>query len=117
MTIPPTPPTPTPPTTASTPAPAKASPAKKASPKASAKRNTKKDDKERATRASTFSARLREARMAVGYSHGDAANALGVTREGYGRLERGRVMPRADVLLRVAKLFNVSTDWLLGLID
>jgi DNA-binding XRE family transcriptional regulator len=89
----------------------------KASPKASAKRRTKKDDKERASRASTFSARLREARMAVGYSHGTAANALGVTREGYGRLERGRVMPRADVLMRVAKLFNVSTDWLLGLID
>jgi DNA-binding XRE family transcriptional regulator len=105
-----------PPSPSAPPAPP-APPAKKASPKASAKRNTKKDDKERATRASTFSARLREARMAVGYSHGDAANALGVTREGYGRLERGRVMPRADVLLRVAKLFNVSTDWLLGLID
>jgi transcriptional regulator with XRE-family HTH domain len=55
--------------------------------------------------------------MALGQSHDDAAKSLGVTREGYGRLERGRVMPRADVLLRVAKLFNVSTDWLLGLVD
>lgn len=71
----------------------------------------------RQANAATFSARLREARMALGQSHDDAAKSLGVTREGYGRLERGRVMPRADVLLRVAKLFNVSTDWLLGLVD
>lgn len=82
-----------------------------------AKRHTKRAEKERKASATTFSMRLREARMKLGQSHGDAARALGVTREGYGRLERGRVLPRADVLLRVAKLFNVSTDWLLGLRD
>jgi transcriptional regulator with XRE-family HTH domain len=66
----------------------------------------------------TFSARLREARQRAGYATlDDVANALGVTREGYGRLERGRIMPRADVLLRLARLFNVSIDWLLGLRD
>lgn len=74
-------------------------------------------DEERAEYALTFSARLREARTRLGYSHGDVASLLGVTREGYGRLERGRVMPRADLLLRVARLLNVSTDWLLGLRD
>ena len=74
-------------------------------------------DEERAEHALTFSARLREARTRLGYSHGDVASLLGVTREGYGRLERGRVMPRADLLLLVAKFLNVSTDWLLGLRD
>lgn len=72
---------------------------------------------DRAESAVLFSTRLREARIRMGYSHGDVAELLGVTREGYGRLERGRIMPRADVLMRVARLFHVSTDWLLGLID
>jgi DNA-binding XRE family transcriptional regulator len=90
----------------------------KASNKAPAKRHTKAAEKERAAAAVTFSARLREARQRAGYATlDDVANALGVTREGYGRLERGRIMPRADVLLRLARLFNVSIDWLLGLRD
>lgn len=41
-------------------------------------------DEERAENALTFSARLREARTRIGYSHGDVASLLGVTREGYG---------------------------------
>lgn len=82
-----------------------------------AKRNTRQAVVERVASASTFSARLREVRLRLGVSHEAVAEALGVTREGYGRLERGRVLPRADVLLRVARLFNVSTDWLLGLRD
>ena len=83
-----------------------------------AKKHTKAAVRERVAAAVTFSARLREARQRAGYATLDeVAHALGVTREGYGRLERGRVMPRADVLLRVARLFNVSVDWLLGLRD
>lgn len=76
------------------------------------------DRKSRETDAETFSARLREARQKAGYPRlDDVAVVLNVTREGYGRLERGRVLPRADLLLRLARLFNVSTDWLLGLKD
>ena len=102
-----TPTTPTTPTTATRP-----------TTKPPAKKHTKAATKERVAAAVTFSARLREARQRAGFSTlDDVANALGVTREGYGRLERGRIMPRADVLLRVARLFNVSIDWLLGLRD
>lgn len=82
------------------------------------KKKTKREAKERESDAATFSARLREARQRAGYARlDDVAAVLGVTREGYGRLERGRVMPRADLLLRLARLFSVSTDWLLGLRD
>jgi DNA-binding XRE family transcriptional regulator len=66
--------------------------------------------------ASAFSARLRQARQRAGFqSPAAVAKQLGLTREGYGRLERGNIMPRADILLRLAPLFNVSVDWLLGL--
>jgi hypothetical protein len=83
-----------------------------------AKKNTKQAEKDRASAAVAFSTRLREARERAGYANHDAvAKQLGLTREGYGRLERGRVMPRADVLLRVARTFGVSVDWLLGLSD
>jgi transcriptional regulator with XRE-family HTH domain len=61
---------------------------------------------------------LREARQRAGFANHDAvAKQLGLTREGYGRLERGRIMPRADVLLLLGRLFGVSVDWLLGLSD
>lgn len=91
-------------------------PAKKA--KLPARKNTKEAGKERAAAASAFSERLREARRKAGYATLDAAaHRLGVTREGYGRLERGTIMPRADLLLRLARLFGVSVDWLLGLSD
>lgn len=83
------------------------------------KKKTKREVRSvRETDAETFSARLREARQKAGYPRlDDVAAVLNVTREGYGRLERGRVLPRADLLLRLARLFNVSTDWLLGLQD
>jgi DNA-binding XRE family transcriptional regulator len=87
-------------------------------PTAVAKRHTKLAEKERERAAVTFSARLREARQRAGFANHDAvAKQLGLTREGYGRLERGRVMPRADVLLCLGRFFGVSVDWLLGLSD
>ena len=83
-----------------------------------AKAHTKQADKDRKKAASAFSLRLREARQRAGFANHDAvAKQLGLTREGYGRLERGNVMPRADVLLRLARTFSVSVDWLLGLSD
>jgi len=96
---------------------AKKSPTKK-KPTPPAKKYAKEADEERAAAASTFSERLRQARRKAGcVTLDDAALCLGVTREGYGRLERGKIMPRADLLLRLARLFDVSADWLLGLKD
>lgn len=83
-----------------------------------AKVHTKQAEKDRKSAALQFSARLREARQQAGFvNHEAVAKQLGLTREGYGRLERGNVMPRADILLRLARTFDVSVDWLLGLQD
>lgn len=80
--------------------------------------HTKQAEKDRKQAALGFSARLREARQRAGFlNHAAVAKTLGLTREGYGRLERGNVMPRADILLRLARTFGVSVDWLLGLRD
>lgn len=62
-----------------------------------------------------FSTTLRQLRMSLGYSQAEAAERLGLAAEAYGRLERGSVLPRVSTLVRLAKLFNVSTDSLLGL--
>lgn len=98
--------------------PSASTPKTPAAPKKPARKHTKQAEKERAAAASGFATRLREARRKAGYAILDeAAKDLGVTREGYGRLERGRIMPRADLLLRLARLFRVSVDWLLGLSD
>lgn len=62
-----------------------------------------------------FSKNLRELRTSLGFSQAEAAEGVGLAPETYGRLERGSVLPRVGTLIRLALLFNVSTDYLLGL--
>lgn len=52
----------------------------------------------------TFGSRLREERLRVGISQVEAANACGVSREMWGRYERGIGSPGADVIARMAEL-------------
>jgi transcriptional regulator with XRE-family HTH domain len=65
----------------------------------------------------TFAAALRSAREASGWSQADLAHRVGLSVEAYGRLERGRVLPRASTLVRLARSLNVGLDDLLGLHD
>jgi transcriptional regulator with XRE-family HTH domain len=61
--------------------------------------------------------RLRELREANGYSRKRFAELIEVGEAQVARYEFGENDATGDVLARIAKLFNVSTDYLLGLTD
>ena len=55
--------------------------------------------------------KLREAR---GWTQAEFARRLGVTRNGVNSWEQGLSMPSPACLVELAKVFSVSTDYLLG---
>lgn len=55
--------------------------------------------------------KLREAR---GWTQAELARRLGVTRNGVNSWEQGLSMPSPACLVELAKVFSVSTDYLLG---
>ena len=55
---------------------------------------------------------LREAR---GWSQAELSRRLGITRNGVNSWEQGLSMPSPACLVDLAKVFGVSTDYLLGL--
>ncbi len=61
--------------------------------------------------------RLRELREEHGYSSRQKlADAIGVDRTRYGRIENGTTKTiSSDVLIKLAELYNVSTDYILGI--
>lgn len=65
--------------------------------------------------SATFARQLRDARRARGWTQADLAERVGIAVEVCGRLERGRALPRADTLVRLAVALGVSVDALLGL--
>ncbi len=64
--------------------------------------------------AAAFAKELRAARRTLGWTQAELAEHVGIAVEVCGRLERGRVLPRADTLVRLAAALRVSTDSLLG---
>lgn len=64
---------------------------------------------------SIFAQRMREKRRAKGWDQWEFAEMLGVSVESIGNWETDQRKPRIDVLVKMAKLLEVSTDWLLGL--
>lgn len=62
----------------------------------------------------TFASALRTARDACAWSQAELAERVGMSIEAYGRLERGRVLPRAATLVRLAHALQVPLDQLLG---
>ncbi|HEX9240988.1 MAG TPA: helix-turn-helix transcriptional regulator [Anaeromyxobacter sp.] len=65
--------------------------------------------------AATFAREMRAARQARGWTQAELAERADIVVEVCGRLERGRVLPRADTLVRLATALGLSTDALLGL--
>ena len=57
---------------------------------------------------------LREKR---GITQSELANQLGITRSGVNAWEMGISTPSTQYIITLAKFFNVSTDYLLGLSD
>lgn len=59
--------------------------------------------------------RIGEMRAAFGWSQVELAKRLGVAKQTVSNWENDNIQPSIEMLVRLAKLFNVSTDYLLGL--
>lgn len=62
----------------------------------------------------TICYRFREARKAAGMSAEQAAVKLGVSISTLFSWERGQYLPRANDIRRMATIYDVSADYLLG---
>ena len=61
-----------------------------------------------------FSTRVKELREKSGLSMDQLAKQLGVTKSRVNMWENNGTVPRMNVLVELAKFFNVTTDYLLG---
>lgn len=61
-----------------------------------------------------FSERLKELRKKFGYSQQKLAGIMQVSQQAVGKWETGRSSPDLDAVNRLAQLFDVTTDYLLG---
>ena len=64
-----------------------------------------------------FSERIKEFRTDEGLTQIELAAKLNVTNSSVCDWERGRVEPSLEMLVAIAKFFEVSVDYLLGLED
>lgn len=61
--------------------------------------------------------RINELRIAFGWNQVQLAEKLGVSKQTISNWENENIQPSIEMLMRTAKLFHVSTDYLLGLSD
>ncbi len=61
--------------------------------------------------------RIKELRIANNYNQVDLARLLGVTKQSISNWENNNIMPSVEMLVKIAELFSVSTDYMLGLDD
>ncbi|MDE6059742.1 MAG: helix-turn-helix domain-containing protein [Clostridia bacterium] len=64
-----------------------------------------------------FMERLKELRTEKGFSQMELAKATGISAGAIGFWETGKRIPNALAIIALAKYFNVSTDYLLGVVD
>ena len=65
--------------------------------------------------AEVFPTRLKEARKEYGLTQIEAAKLLKIDKSTIAKYETGRTEPNLEMLALIAKLFDVSADWLIGL--
>ncbi len=58
--------------------------------------------------------RIRELRNAAGISQVELAEKLGVSKQSVSNWENDNIQPSIEMLLKISRTFNVSTDFLLG---
>lgn len=59
--------------------------------------------------------RIGELRLAFGWSQVELAKRLSVAKQTVSNWENDNIQPSIEMLVRLSKLFNVTTDYLLGL--
>lgn len=64
-----------------------------------------------------FGERLKDLRIENGFKQDEMAKILNVTTSAYGYYEQGRNEPSLETLKLIAQTFQVSVDYLLGIID
>jgi len=62
-----------------------------------------------------FAPRLKAAREYHGIKQRDVADSLSISESTYSNYESGRRIPQIETIVMLAKLYEVTTDWLLGL--
>ena len=60
---------------------------------------------------------IRALRMNRGLNHVELAKDLFVTKQCVSNWENGNIVPSVEMLIKIARYFSVSTDYLLGLDD
>ena len=64
-----------------------------------------------------LSKRLKELRIENNYSQYEIANLIGIAQVTYSHYDLGRRSISIQNLVKIAKIYNVSTDYLLGISD
>lgn len=64
-----------------------------------------------------FGERLKELRIEQGKTQAQVAEDLGISSVAYLHYEKNQREPSFDLLVNIAKYFNVSLDYLFGLCD
>ena len=59
--------------------------------------------------------RIGELRQSFGWSQVELARRLNISKQTVSNWENDNIQPSIEMLVRLARLFNVSTDYLLGL--
>lgn len=62
-----------------------------------------------------FGSVLKTLRLKENFTQAQLAQKLGLTKSVISAYETGLRLPSYDILIHIAKIFNVSTDYLLGL--
>lgn len=64
-----------------------------------------------------FSTRLKELREEKGLSQSQLAKLTHISQAAISLWEDGQRQPNAEVIIKMARFFGVSTDYILGLVD
>ena len=64
-----------------------------------------------------FDERIKELRLSLGINQVEFGKRIGVSKQCVSNWENGNIQPSIDMLVRVANVFSVSADYLLGLND
>lgn len=59
--------------------------------------------------------RISELRTSFGWTQVQLAQKIGITKQTISNWENDNIQPSIDMLIKLSKIFNVSTDYLLGL--
>ena len=58
--------------------------------------------------------RLSDIRKEKGYSQEEVAKKINISQSNYSKYELGKIEPNIELLIKLADIFNVSIDYLLG---